>query len=106
MSQQFGEIEASRIEKYLKSLDGMNSQFTQAKGVEGVKSLYKANLDEVIELCLNRVAPNSESITLKSVKMGLGVNKSTHTDVKRRRANEDLFNNIALLGESGSSCDK
>ena len=66
--------------------------------MEEVKKLYKLNLDEVIDQCLARVAPNTKTVTLKSVKMGLGVNKATHTDVTRRRANEVLYEEIATLG--------
>jgi len=64
------------------------------------------NLDEVIDQCLHRVAPNSDTITLKSVKMGLGVNKSTHTDLVRRRVNEALFEDISTLGDTNSTIEK
>ena len=68
--------------------------------------LYKLNLDEVIDQCLARVAPNSATVTLKSVKMGLGVNKSTHTDLDKRRANEALFAEIVTLGDINGTIEK
>ena len=40
------------------------------------------------------------------MKMGLGVNKATQTDLSRRRVNEALFKEIGNLGSINSSLEK
>ena len=105
INQQFGEIEAHRIERLFETSNDF-SEFSFEAGYEGVQGLYKSNLDEVIDQCLNRVAPNVTTVTLKSVKFGLGVNKSTHTDPDRRHANEALFEDLVTLGNINSTIEK
>ena len=38
--------------------------------------------------------------------MGLGVNKSTHTDMSMRQANDALYGDLVSLGDIDANCDK
>ena len=79
----FGEIEAMRVEQYFSTSNDF-SKFSFEMGMQGVKDLYKMDLDEVIEQCLNRVAPQEMDISVKYVRQGLNVNKATHTSPSKR----------------------
>jgi len=66
ISENFGEVEATRISKLFTIV--MLAQFSFEDGLRRVESLYMSDLDTLIDLCFDKLAPRNFTIELQDIK--------------------------------------
>ena len=102
--QGLGEIEAQRIESLFHKYKVQSFDFDT--GLIGVDELYSRDFEEIIDQCLDRIAPSNEMLPVRLVRRGLLVNRESHTIPERRRSTQALLDNIKILGERDDEVKK
>ena len=101
----FGEIEAIRIERSFKAINHLE-EFTFEQAVDGVSTVYRMDLEAVVDQVLERVAPEDTTITLTFVRQGLGINKSTSTIPAKRQVNQKLIDDLPAFRQQNETPEK
>ena len=104
ITEHLGEIEATRISKLLAVI--MVAQFSFEEGLSRIEQLYAQDMDQMIDSCLDKLAPENYTIELKDIKHGLLVNLATHTDEAKLKVIQDLYQTRVSLGQKGAHVSK